>query len=278
MESSRFWETLQFPVVLPSEIPQNWLGTGNFRETLLTFVALSASLLLGVNHAQANMFENLVDVANGALPSYGRTDAPGRRTDLTAEEISGALRELLTVGCDNVVAKLERYGYNNPAVRIELPKKWRKARKIASRIGYRSEFDKLERSLAEIAVAIAPDTRDLLSEMITDLDLGNPGELLSGGEIAATAALRERAVARLAEQLRPIVSAALASSGAMGHSNEIVRHVKHLPVIKLSETDFTDYVVRESLDGFFHYLALEERAIRLHPYDQQSDLLKRVLG
>lgn len=244
----------------------------------IKIVTLTAALLFGVNQAQANMFENLVDVANGALPSYGRADAPGRRVDLTTSEIAGALRELLTVGCDNVVEKLERYGYNNPAVRIELPKKWRKARKIADRIGYRSEFDKLERSLAEVAVAIAPDTRDLLNEMITDLTLEDPAALLSGGEIAATVELREQVVAKLAQRLRPIVSAALEASGTIRHSNEIVKQVKHLPVIKSLETDFADYVVDESLDGFFHYLALEERTIRLQPYEQQSDLIRRVLG
>lgn len=246
--------------------------------TKIKFVVVTAGLVFGVNQANANMFENLVDVANGALPSYGRADAPGRRTDLTTDEISNALRELLSVGADNVVKKLERYGYSNPAVRIELPKKWRKARKIAARIGYSSEFDKLERNLAEIAVAIAPETRDLLNEMIDDLEIDNPLALLSGGDIAATDELREQVIAQLAERLRPAVSKFLTSSGAMQTSKQIVRQVKHLPVIKLIETDFTRHVVDESLDGFFHYLAQEERSIRMHPLDQQSQLLRRVLG
>lgn len=237
-----------------------------------------ALLLSGVTGVQANMLENLANVANGALPSYGRADAPGRRADLGSVEISDALRELLTIGCSNVVKKLQRYGYNNPSVRIDLPKKWRKARKIAARIGYSSEFDKLEQRLAEIAVAIAPATRDLLNEMIEELDIADPLGVLTGSEVAATVELRSRVASKLAQRLHPIVHASLESSGVLRVSNEIVRQVRHLPLIKLKETDFTAHVVDESLEGFFHYLAQEERAIRLQPYDQQSDLLRRVLG
>jgi hypothetical protein len=84
--------------------------------------------------------------------------------------------------------------------------------------------------------------------------------------------------ARLVERLHPIVNESLASSGVLKIGDEIVRQVKHLPASRLLETDFTGHVIDESVEGFFHYLAQEERAIRTQPFDQPSDLLRRVLG
>lgn len=254
-----------------------------FRSSTLTIkkiklAVISTTLCLGVSHTQASVLENLAEVANSALPSYGRTDAPGQRIDLSNREIDQALRELLTIACHNVADRLARYGYNNASVRIDLPKNWRKARKTASRIGYRSEFDKLEKRFAEIAVAVAPTTRDLLIEMIADFDIDDPVALVSGNDTGATLELRAQVAERLAERLQPVVSQLLNSSGAIGVSDQIVRHVKHLTALKLVETEFTNHLIDESLDGYFHYLALEERAIRLHPLHQNSNALRRVFG
>ncbi len=224
------------------------------------------------------MFDNLVDAANGALATYGRADAPSRRTDLSAIEVSAALREVLVTGCENVLLKLQAEGFSDSAVRIELPKKWNKARKIAARIGYSREFDELERKLAEAAIAVAPATRALLLELIAEMKLENPGSVLHGGEFAATAHLQAQVGRQLALRLHPLVTESLESVGVLRASDEIAKRVKHLPVAKLLETDFTDHVVEESLDGFFHYLAQEEREIRLEPARRNSDLLRRVFG
>lgn len=224
------------------------------------------------------MFDNLVEAANGALPTYGRSDAPSRRTDLTSAEVTAALREVLVTGCANVVLKLQSQGYRASAVRIELPKNWNKARKIAARIGYSHEFDELERKLAEAAVKVAPVTRELLNELIAELNLEDPRAVLHGGEFAATVQLQSRVEEKLALRLHPLVNESLESVGVLSASDEIARRVKHLPVVKLLETDFADHVVEESLDGFFHYLAQEEREIRLQPEKRTTSLLRKVFG
>jgi hypothetical protein len=252
-------------------------GSDTVITTKIKTVLVSASLLLGVTHSQASMFDNLVEAANGALATYGRSDAPSRRTDLTAAEVTAALREVLTSGCDNVVLKLQAQGYRDSAVRIELPVKWNKARKIAARIGYSREFDELERKLAEAAVSVAPATRELLAELIAELHLDNPDAVLHGGEFAATLQLRSQVGDELAVRLQPLVSQSLESVGVLSASDEIARRVRHLPV-RLLETDFADHVVDESIEGFFHYLAQEERAIRLHPEKRTTNLLRRVFG
>jgi hypothetical protein len=40
----------------------------------------------------------------------------------------------------------------------------------------------------------------------------------------------------------------------------------------------TDFTVGKALDGLFHYLAVEEAAIRSDPVARTTDLLKKVFG
>lgn len=247
-------------------------------KTKIKTVVFAASVLFGVSQTQANVFDNLVEAANGALATYGRADAPSRRTDLTREEVTIALRELLTVGSANVVARLEAHGYDQPAVRIELPRRWSKAKSIAARIGYRRQFEELETSLAQTAVAVAPQTRELLNKLIAGLDIEDPRSVLHGGGAAATRQLQIQVTEQLALQLHPIVGQTLDTTGTIKAKNEIARNVKHLPLVKLLETDFTGHVVEKSLHGFFHYLAEEERAVRARPEKRTTELLRRVFG
>jgi len=42
--------------------------------------------------------------------------------------------------------------------------------------------------------------------------------------------------------------------------------------------NLTDYTVGKALDGLFHYLGVEEAAIRSNPAARTTDLLKKVFG
>ncbi|RPJ10642.1 MAG: DUF4197 family protein, partial [Desulfobacteraceae bacterium] len=44
------------------------------------------------------------------------------------------------------------------------------------------------------------------------------------------------------------------------------------------KADMADYVVEKGVDGIFHYIAIEEAAIRRNPAKRTTDLLKLVFG
>lgn len=244
-------------------------------------VAIPVALMIFVGSVQtsaAGVFNNLVNAANGALPAYGRDTVRANRADLTAKEISAAIREALKTGADNVVLRFAAEGYSDNSIRIELPRSFLRAQKISARIGYSKEFDELERKLNVAALAAAPATRDLINRAVERLEFDDPRGILNGNNIAATQHLRVRVNARLIRRLKPIVNELLAEAGALESSVRIAERIGHLPMVKNLKTDLADHVVEESLDGFFHYLAKEEQGIRLSPVRRTSDLLRRVFG
>jgi hypothetical protein len=44
------------------------------------------------------------------------------------------------------------------------------------------------------------------------------------------------------------------------------------------KADLTTYVVEKGMDGIFHYIAVEEAAIRQNPAKRTTELLQRVFG
>lgn len=242
----------------------------------VAFVAFAAGSAAQTSHA--GVFNNLVNAANGALPTYGREATRANRQDLNTAEISAAIREALNIGADNVSARFTRGGYSDTTVRVELPRAWRKAQKISARIGYSAEFDELERKLNSAAASAAPATRNLIKQYVDRIELEDPRALLNGHDIAATHYLQQRVNDRLVRRLKPIINQLLIDAGAVESSSKIEKRVRHLPMVKNLQTDLADHVVAESLAGFFHYLAREEQSIRINPASRTTELLQKVFG
>ena len=51
-----------------------------------------------------------------------------------------------------------------------------------------------------------------------------------------------------------------------------------IPFVPDAKADLTTYVVEKGMDGIFHYIALEEAAIRQNPAKRTTELLQRVFG
>jgi len=104
--------------------------------------------------------------------------------------------------------------------------------------------------------------------------------ILTGPQDAATQYFRRTTSDSLTTAFRPIVDSALSGAGAILAFNAVKARIKTIPFIGQSVVDFslTDFTVGKALDGLFHYLAVEEQAIRTNPVARTTDLLKRVFG
>lgn len=228
---------------------------------------------------RAGVLDNLVEAANNALPQYGREGTTrSNRLDLTSAEISAAIREALKLAAENVALRLRSDSYNQPNYRVSLPPAWKKAQKIASRVGYGAKFEKLEQQMNSAALAAVPATRTLIKRLVDRLEFENPHAILGGHDIAATQHLRQRINGQLARRLKPIINDLLVETGATDESDRIARRVERMPMVRNLRTDLADHVVAQSLDGFFNYMEKEEQAIRIHPESRTSALLQRVFG
>ncbi len=246
----------------------------------LTVLVTVLTTVMATPVFSAGILDNLVNAANGALVVYGRENVRENRADLSAEMIAAGLREALFVGCDNVLARLsEHEGYGGDStVRIALPDVWRKAQKVAAKIGYNRDFKKFEHQLNLAAATVAPATRDMLQQVIERLPMDDARGILNGSDSQATSYLRRNITDDIENRLRPIVQASLQSSGAMKSSEKIASRIRRVVMVKNLDVDLADHVVSQSLEGFFYYLEKEEQAIRSDPSQRTSTLLKRVFG
>lgn len=240
--------------------------------------AFAFTLTGGVSFA--GLFDQLKDVANGALATYSQVELHRNAALLSDDEIAAGLREMLAVGADQIVMELGRqggYGLDS-GIRIRLPTSWDKARDIASRIGYGGEFQQIEAQLNRAAESAAPAARDLVQDALLGLEFRDARALLFSGDKAATTYLKYSVGQSLTDQLTPIVRDQLTASGVHAECDRLARKIRRLPLVADLRLDLTDHVVEEGLAGFFRYLGEQESAIRQQPQLRTTTLLQKVFG
>jgi hypothetical protein len=82
----------------------------------------------------------------------------------------------------------------------------------------------------------------------------------------------------LSKSMHPVVEDSLSQVGAVQSYDSIMGKYRSLPFVPDVKADLTNYVIDKGMSGIFHYLAIEEAAIRKNPVKRTTDLLKRVFG
>jgi hypothetical protein len=72
----------------------------------------------------------------------------------------------------------------------------------------------------------------------------------------------------------------LSGAGAVTALNSVQSRAQGIPFLGqlIQSFSLTDFTVGKALDGLFHYLAIEEAAIRTDPIARTTNLLKTVFG
>jgi hypothetical protein len=78
--------------------------------------------------------------------------------------------------------------------------------------------------------------------------------------------------------MQPVVDQSLAEVGAVQAYDNVMGEYRAIPFVPDVKADLTTYVVEKGMDGIFHYIALEEAAIRQNPAKRTTELLQRVFG
>jgi hypothetical protein len=78
--------------------------------------------------------------------------------------------------------------------------------------------------------------------------------------------------------MRPVVDETLAEVGAIQAYDSMMGQYGKLPFVPDAKADLTEYGLDKTLDGIFHYLAEEEKAIRENPAMRSTEILKKVFG
>lgn len=202
-------------------------------------------------------------------------------TAVTETDASAGIKEALAQGTRNAVLRLGRKdGFlADQAVRIATPKSLRKLAKAARKLGAGAQVDAFETAMNRAAEQAVPAAADIFADAVRGMSVRDALGIVRGGEDAGTQYFRSVSEDRLRAAFTPIVTKATANT-------EVTQRYKALnskaggltALLGANPTDLDAYVTDKALDGLFHYVAEEEKAIRSNPLKRGSDLLKRVFG
>ncbi|PKN13435.1 MAG: DUF4197 domain-containing protein [Deltaproteobacteria bacterium HGW-Deltaproteobacteria-4] len=199
---------------------------------------------------------------------------------LSTADIAAGLKEALRIGSERVVTQVGRTdGFNaDPAIHIPLPQKLADARNVLAMVGLNGVLDDLETRCNRAAEAAAPQAKALFWQSIRAMTLDDARAIFNGPKDAATRYFQGKMTPELIITMRPVIDDSLAQVGAVRLYQQAVAKVETLPFTPSIKVDLTGYVVGKTTDGLFHYLAVEEAAIRQNPVKRTTELLQRVFS
>lgn len=179
--------------------------------------------------------------------------------------------------------------FADPAVHIPLPRNIASLQSQLSRVGMSGPVDDLELRINRSAEAAMPEAGRIFTDAVQSITVADAVSIVRGGDTAATDYLRGRSETRLTGLLRPSMESALTGSGAYravdavepqisGGQNLLGSLFGNRSASGSLRDTVTDHAVSHAIDGVFHYIGLEERAIRQDPVRRGTDLLRRVFG
>jgi hypothetical protein len=244
---------------------------------------LVLGLLLSGAPAVALAQGSLLQQGEGLLgkPQSGGGNS-GAGAGLSSNEIGAGLKDALKVASQRVVARVGKTdGYNgDPAIRIPLPGPLEKIEGPLKAVGGTNMLADLQLKMNRAAEEAAPKALDIFVDAASKMTITDAHAILTGPSDAATQYFRRTASASLTTAFHPVVENTLSSVGAVQAFSSVQQKAETIPfggqdVAKFNLTDFT---VGKALDGLFHYMAVEEAAIRSNPAARTTDLLKKVFG
>jgi len=243
----------------------------------LTFIAVAFFVYFSLIPITAEAADNWWDKGSTLLRSFGESD---KQTGVSVEEIGAGLKDALRVGSENVVAKLGSVdGFNkDSAIHIPLPKQLDTVKSVLAKVGMSSLLDDLELKVNRAAEVATPKAKKLFGDAITAMSIDDAKKIYGGPQDAATQYFRSKMSTSLTAEMQPVVKESLAEVGVAKSYDNVMKQYRSIPFVPEVKTDLTDYVLEKGVDGIFHYMAIEEAAIRQNPAKRTTELLKRVFG
>ena len=217
----------------------------------------------------------------GVAPGQSAAPASGGAS-LSQNQIGLGLKDALKIASQRVVGRVGKAdGYNgDPSIRIPLPPALQKIEGPLKAIGAGGMLDDLRLKMNRAAEQAAPKALDIFVDAASKMTFDDARTILTGPQDSATQYFKRTTSSSLTSAFRPIVDTTLKGVGAVMALDAVQTRAKGIPFVGQSIMDFnlTDFTVGKALDGLFHYLAVEEGAIRTNPVARTTNLLRQVFG
>lgn len=199
---------------------------------------------------------------------------------LTENKIIQGLKEALEIGTANAVTEVSKINgyYDNPKIKIPLPKALQKVEAVLRGMGYGSEVEEFSLSMNRAAEQAAPEAKALFWDAVKAMTFEDARKILKGGDDAATRYCEGKTRTPLQQLFIPVVHTAMEEVGVTRAYQDVRAKISTIPFADRLKLDLDGYVTEKALDGLFYMVAEEERKIRKDPAARVTKLLKDVFG
>ena len=203
---------------------------------------------------------------------------------LTAFEAANGIRAALDNGIGNALGNLGvQNGFlGNSIVRIPLPNILQDVQSVLSPLGADGLLVELQTQLNRGAEAAVPVAKDIFLGAVRNLTITDAFNILQGPDNAATQFLQANTTDQLSQLFNPIMENALNGTGALKLVDDVSSQLRAVPfgpsLGSDARRDLISHGVDYGLNGMFHFIGEEEKAIRANPVKRTSDILRRVFG
>lgn len=258
----------------------------SFFLTKASTIALVATLMtvsISQTATAQSFFDKAKQALGDAMNSGGSTTGSGSGTGISAlssDTVEKGLKQALDIGVDLVTNQLgAKDGFNaDPVAHIPLPENVKNAQKLLNAAGLGSYADEIELRMNRAAEQTMSDAGDILINAISQMTISDAKGILDGPDDAATSYLRRVSGTDIEGRLRPVITDALAQTGALSLYDQMLGQYAKLPFVPDLKGSLTDHATAKAMDGLFHYIALQEADIRSDPTRWTTDILKQVFS
>jgi hypothetical protein len=244
------------------------------RSVLGLLLASMPSVALAQNSLLNEGKSLLGNVQNGG----GAGASSGSGASLSQSQISAGLKDALKVASQRVVGRVGKTdGYNgDPSIRILLPDPLQKIEGPLKDVGASGMLDDLQTKMNRAAEQAAPKALNIFTTAVSSMSIDDARSILTGPQDSATQYFKRTTSGSLTTSFRPVVDKTLVQTfkGVQGRAASLPFGAGK----DVSGFNLTDFTVGNALDGLFHYMAVEEAAIRTDPAARTTALLKQVFG
>ena len=198
----------------------------------------------------------------------------------TDAQIGSGLKQALEFGIERRVGELTEPGgfFQNEVVRILLPEELRQVETALRRVGLNSLADQGLRALNRTAEDAVKEATPIFMNAIRNMSFQDAQQILMGNENAATQFLERQTSEQLYDSFYPVVQNSFEKVGADEIWSNLISQYNSIPLTSNVNTDLSDYITQQAMQGVFIMIAEEEKEIRNNVNARTTDLLRRVFS
>lgn len=201
------------------------------------------------------------------------------KTAPSQKDTATALRQALEQGVQTAIGRLGQYdGFlQNQEARIPLPSQLDTAAEMLRQLGQQRFVTEFTTSMNRAAEQAVPVAREIFTETIRTMSLGDAVEIVQGNNTAATDYFRHRNEKDILRAFRPLVEQATRDVGVTDNYKQLITRLGPLSgMLDEDMRDIDQYITQKAADAVFRFIAKEEQAIRENPVQRTTALMKEV--